>query len=297
MDWHSTYTAYWAERWDYAMAHTDNFCAEIRNKNDVDRHEEQNILSFHHGMGQSLERVDATLERISSRGYLQPGYTALDIGAGTGAFTIPLAHRLSWVTSLDISEKMQQFTRDRTADEGLKNINFVLENWRTLDLDGMNMREAFDLVICSINPRGVCNFDTLMKMNRASRGGCCLTVLAGRGRSNGHGAALQKLILGRELGSEGGNDVIFPFNLIYFLGGQPDLNYTKLAWEKRVPPDSAVEMICFNYWRFADITDRIRGQIRDYVFSHLDGEGLFVESFEQPLGIMVWDAWRINKEN
>ena len=297
MNWHSPYVSYWAERWDYAMAHTDNFCAEIRSKDAVDRHEEANVPSFQQGMGQSVERVDAALERIAQRGYLKPEYSALDIGAGTGAFTIPLAQRLRRVASLDISVNMQRFTRQRAEAEGLNNIDFILKNWRSLDLDEANMRGAYDLVLCSINPRGVCNLETLQKMNRASRGGCCLLNFAGRSESNGHGAALQRIILGRELGTEGGNDVIFPFNLIYFLGGEPDLNYTRIAWEKHTPPDRAVEAVCFNYWRFADITDDIRKRIRDYVFSHLDENGFFVERVEHLIGIMVWDAWRINEQN
>lgn len=297
MDWHSPYVTYWAERWEYAMAHTDNFCAEIRSKDAVDRHEEANVPAFQRGMGQSSERADAALARIALRGYLKEEHFALDIGAGTGVFTIPLAQKLRRVTSLDISENMQLFTRSRAQAEGLDNIDYVLQNWRTLDLDQMQMRQAYDLVLCSINPRGVCSLDTLQKMNQASRGGCCLLNFAGRSETNGHGAALQQIILGRTLGTEGGNDVIFPFNLIYFLGGEPDLNYTRIAWEKHTPPEKAVEAICFNYWRFADITDEIRKQIKEYVYAHLDEDGTFVEQVEHLIGIMVWDAWRINEQN
>ena len=293
--WHEEQLKLCGEQWDAAMAGTDNFAAEIRSKDAVDAHEEQNLAAFHASMGSSTERVEKTLQCIAARGYLEPEMTALDIGSGNGVFTLPFAERYRSVTSLDISQAMQGEIRRRAALQGIENIRYVQANWRTLDLDEYGLRESFDLVLCSINPRGVCGLETLRKMNDASRGGCCLLNFAGRSRSN-HGGELQRLILGRNLGTKGGNDVIFPFNAAYHMGGEPDMAYTTVSWERRLDPEEAVEGICFSYWRFADITPAIRETIRRYVYENLE-DGCYVEQTESLIGITVWDAWRIREKN
>lgn len=293
-EWNVKYLQYWSERWDIAMSRTENFSAEIRSKDAVDRHEERNVASFDTGMGQSTERVAKALACIRSRGYMQPGMTALDIGSGTGTFTIPFAGEYASVTSLDISAPMQDMVRQRAEQAQLHNIEYLLGNWHTLSLANAGMADRYDLVLSSINCRGIYNYETLNKMNRASRGGCCLMTWAGRS-SVSHAKELQHLILGRTLTTAGGNDITFPFNLIYHMGGEPDLSYATLGWEKRIEPEKAVEGICFNYWRFAEITDAVRTAVRDYVYSHLESDGCYVEKAEHLIGIMVWDAWRIKE--
>lgn len=282
-----------SQQWVNAMNTTDNFSAEIRSKDAVDKHADQGLSAFNDGMGSSTERVEKALECIANRGYLGADMDVLDIGSGNGVFTLPFAERYRRVTSLDISSPMQDEIRRRAALQGLTNIDYINANWRDLDLDALHMREQYDLVLCSINPRGVCNFETLHKMNQASRQGCCLMTFAGRGKSN-HGGDIQKLILGRTLGTTGGNNIIFPFNVAFHMGGEPDLAYTTVGWERRQKPENAVESICFSYWRFAEITEEIRSKVADYVYTHLE-DGEYVERVENLIGIMVWDAWRVKK--
>jgi SAM-dependent methyltransferase len=282
-----------SQQWVHAMNTTDNFSAEIRSKDAVDQHQDKDLSGFNEGMGKSTERVEKALACIANRGYLGSDMDALDIGSGNGVFTLPFAEHYRSVTSLDISVPMQDEIRRRAAQKDLKNIEYITANWRDLDLDAMNMREKYDMVLCSINPRGVCSYETLHKMNQASRQGCCLMTFAGRGQSN-HGAAIQRIVLGRNLGTTGGNNIIFPFNVAYHMGGEPDMAYTPLNWERRQKPESAIEGICFSYWRFAEITDEIRNKVAEYVYAHLE-DGEYVDRVENLIGIMVWDAWRVKK--
>lgn len=279
--------------WEAAMNTTDNFSAEIRPKDAVDRQQEHMVDSFQAGMGSSTQRVAQTLDYLKNRGYVGQDMTVLDIGSGTGTYTIPFSRLYRQVTSLDISPAMQEEIRRQAACQGIENIRYLNCNWRDVDPEEAGLAEQFDLVFCSLNPRGVCSLETLEKMNRASRGGCCLAAFAGRSQSN-HGGQVQKLVLGRSLGTTGGNNIIFPFNVAYHLGGEPDLNYATLAWERRQKPEEAIQGICQSYWRFVDITPEIRERVAEYVWSHLE-DGDYVERVEHRIGIMVWDAWRTKK--
>jgi ubiquinone/menaquinone biosynthesis C-methylase UbiE len=68
--------------------------------------------------------------------------TILDVGGGTGAFSIPLAKRGFKVTHLDISPRMIDIAR--TKAKGIRNISFVEGN--STDLSRFPSR-SFDLVL------------------------------------------------------------------------------------------------------------------------------------------------------
>lgn len=274
--------------WVDAMNSTENFSAEIRPKDDIDNRVDVN--AFNAGMGSSTERIEKALSCIKARGYLGKNMTALDIGSGNGIFTLPFAKQYKQVTALDVNLAMQNEIKRRALELGINNIDYLHVNWRDLDLDAADMLEKYDLVLCSINPRGVCNWETLNKMNQASKGGCCLMTFAGRGKSN-HGGDLQRIILGRNLSTTGGNNIIFPFNVVYHMGGEPDMAYTSVHWEHSMKPEEAIDGICFSYWRFAEITEEIRERVSDYVYSHLE-DGQYIDRVENLIGIMVWDAWK-----
>ncbi|MDO5422330.1 MAG: class I SAM-dependent methyltransferase [Eubacteriales bacterium] len=284
-----------SRQWDDAMAHTDNFCAEIRSKAAVDRHAEDSAASYDEGMGKDASRVVTAMEQIRRRGFIGKEMTALDIGSGTGIFTIPFAKEYGQVTSLDISPAMQEIIRKKAASEGLENIDYKSGNWHTLDLDDAGLAGQYDLVLSSLNTRGICSQKTLLKMNQASRQGCCIVSFTGGGQKN-HSKELNQLILGRQLTSAGGNDIIMPFNLIYHLGGQPDMAYSKIEWEKSYSADEAVESVCDQFWRFAEITPEIRAKVEAYVNTHLEKDGLYHERARIPVAVMVWDA-RLVREN
>jgi len=294
-DWNRELVEEWSLKWDAAMAATENFSSEIRSKEAVNRHAGDDTGNFDKRMGGSTARVKTTLDAIEKRGYLKPEMKALDIGAGTGVFTLPFAEKYSSVTSLDMSVGMQAAVKRKAEALGLTNIDYRIHNWHKLDLEAENMNDAYDLVLSSINCRGICSFDSLNKMNHASRGGCCLLTWAGRSRS-GNSGELQQLILGKKLLTKGGNDIIYPFNLIYNMGGEPTLEYTSISWECPMDEEEAFEYIVSSYWRFTEITEEKKELIRNYVKSHLR-EGKYIEKTEHLVGIMVWDAWRIKENN
>lgn len=78
-----------------------------------------------------------TLER-----YLDGVETILDIGAGTGAFSIPLARRGFKVTHFDISPEMIRLAKENA--KGITSIDFIEGDASSLPFED----DSFDLVIC-----------------------------------------------------------------------------------------------------------------------------------------------------
>lgn len=97
-----------------------------------------------------VEEVDYDDEMINRRlrfkaiqAHLSGVHRILDVGAATGAFSIPLARMGFDVVHLDLSDEMIKAAKEKTID--LPNIHFVKYDATCLDIFDNN---EFDLVLC-----------------------------------------------------------------------------------------------------------------------------------------------------
>jgi len=87
------------------------------------------------------------LNRIREHGVDFRGSTVLDVGCGSGMYTIRLAREARRVTALDISDTMLDILRQDAGAQGLDNIDYVRSEWMDFDSDA-----TFDIVFCSMTP-------------------------------------------------------------------------------------------------------------------------------------------------
>ncbi len=87
------------------------------------------------------EAVNRALRWREIERHLAGVHTVLDVGAGTGAFSIPLAQRGFAVTHVDFSPAMLDLAREKA--EGLQNMQFVEANAAALPFPD----HSFDLVL------------------------------------------------------------------------------------------------------------------------------------------------------
>jgi peptidoglycan/xylan/chitin deacetylase (PgdA/CDA1 family)/ubiquinone/menaquinone biosynthesis C-methylase UbiE len=76
---------------------------------------------------------------------IAPDHRVLEIGAGTGRFTIPLARRCGEITAVELSENMSAVMKERAAKENLTNIEYLIGDIESFDLSG-----RYD-VVCSFS--------------------------------------------------------------------------------------------------------------------------------------------------
>lgn len=101
-------------------------------------------------------RVDEILQVLEP--YLSPRKTLIDVGAGAGRHTVPLAQRLEWVTAVEPSEGMRSHIPSRD------NITIIASTWEDAEV------APADLVICSHVLYGVDDpVPFLTKLDRSAR--------------------------------------------------------------------------------------------------------------------------------
>jgi len=85
---------------------------------------------------------DPLFLKLQNRVTLQT--TVLDVGAGTGRFTLALAPLAKHVTSVEPNSTMLDYLRRDAAQQGLTNISYVLATWQDAPDD-----LSADIVLCS----------------------------------------------------------------------------------------------------------------------------------------------------
>jgi 2-polyprenyl-3-methyl-5-hydroxy-6-metoxy-1,4-benzoquinol methylase len=111
---------------------------------------------------------------LQMRGIVTPQTRVLDVGAGTGRFTLALAPQAEHITAIEPNSAMLDFLRQDAYERGLTNISFVQTTWQAAP---DNLRA--DFVICShvLYPiRDIVPF--LAKLQKAARQACYIYLRA-----------------------------------------------------------------------------------------------------------------------
>jgi SAM-dependent methyltransferase len=128
-----------------------------------------------------------TAAQVDSLG-LQPHQTVLDIGAGSGRLTVPMARKAASVTAIDVLPGLLDRLRQRAQREGIVNVRTANLDWRTIE--PARDIERHDVVVAS-------RFDgieDLMKLDAAANQRVCLLIFSGPSTGALHRALLQGIV-------------------------------------------------------------------------------------------------------
>lgn len=104
----------------------------------------------------------------------------LDIGCGSGVWSLALARDVHSVLGIDIADKIIDEANKKAISESLNNVEYKVGDWRDLDLNLDNLK--FDIVMAHMTP--AINSDSdLIRMDAICDGYCYLTSSIG-GESN-----------------------------------------------------------------------------------------------------------------
>lgn len=242
---------------------------------------------------QDERRVKKVLDILKNGNYIDEGSSALEIGSGTGIHTIPLSKYVKEVVTIDASTKMIEVLKEKANKAGAENIVSLNENWNELNLKEKGLHKKFDLVLSSFNP-SIKDFDSLNKMNEASKGVCCLASWAGSGE-NKVASELNSIIWGEKHNGQpqrSALDIIYSFSIIYSLGYFPKLDYVDSCYTIENSYDEAVDRLYKKYCPYDDRTIQTKDKISKYVKENMI-DGVFRESFKTKIGIITWKVKNI----
>jgi sirohydrochlorin cobaltochelatase len=129
----------WARLWEQGMQESSWIDDITQQANSVNKYWDDQSPRYNRGHDAYRSPVVDRLEK-----YIDSYTTLLDIGAGTGALTIPMAKKVKKVLSIEPSAGMLDYLRNAALKEDLSNIEFINETWEGAEVSGQ-----YDIVVCS----------------------------------------------------------------------------------------------------------------------------------------------------
>jgi FkbM family methyltransferase len=171
----------------------------------------EKLLRYKEHIRKKQERPDPLLDFIVEKA--ESTETAIDIGPGTGRWTIPLARKIRQVTAVEPSPEMAETLRENIRAAGLNNVEIVSSLWEKADLP------QHDFCVCAhamYNSPDLADF--IARMEKHSRRTCYLSIRIPP--IDGIMAELSRIVYGR---SHDSADAIIAFNALFSLGRLPNL--------------------------------------------------------------------------
>lgn len=134
----------WAEKWK-DQKQKDCWFNYKRTEDDLIKSPcSQSLIELMEAHYSYVDYPGPLLSHIQS--YANPNMSVLDIGAGDGAFTIPLARIVKKVTAVDPSLAQISWMLDKAEQANLININIINNRWEEIN---ENELDQHDIVIAS----------------------------------------------------------------------------------------------------------------------------------------------------
>lgn len=237
-------------------------------------------------MGGSTPRITAVMDLLSSKGFLTGGLTALDIGSGTGAYTLPLSDFCHHVTAMDISDSMNKILLSKLNAGNRNNVTVLQEDFLNYDFGS----QTFDIVLTCLAP-GLYNPDALLKMITLCRKIC---IYIGIDPEPVHNASprkpsLNELLLGHNLSHNGSNLITYPLNMLQSLGYEPELTNVICAWDHQETITDAVSRLTEHYMSMPNASKTWTPIIEAYINEHSEN-GFYHHKSSTRLGILSFNC-------
>lgn len=110
--------------------------------------------------------------------HLEPHFNVLDIGAGPGAMTLPMARRAARITAVEPAAGMADLLEERCRIEGIANVGCLRRRWEDVD-PGFDLQGPFDVVVAAFCLGMEDLRAALEKINQVCRGTIYLFWFAG----------------------------------------------------------------------------------------------------------------------
>lgn len=217
---------------------------------------------------------------------LHKNLRTLDIGCGSGIYSLALAPFVGEAVGADISPNMVQYAQRRSQELKLTNTRFICTDWADADIDALGFRGAFDIVFAHMTP-GVDDYKTFDKLNACSRG-ICMIQKPTRRSDRIQDACFRLIGIDRTLEQYHGS-ILQSFTYLWYKGYCPQFYYHQDLWQNSKTVEETVAWCTDRARLHRELTDSDEAAIREYVASQAI-DGLVEEVTNTTKVTVVWSV-------
>lgn len=270
---------FWDEQWSRAKRHSSVKINKGNSKKWIAFWD--SISDIYDDIERSSEEiVREAIKVIKDENLISKHSRVLEIGSGSGAFTIPLSREVKIVYALDPSEGMLSKLKDKIKNMGISNIKIINQRW-----EDTVFHEKFELVFAAFCP-AINNRESLVKMKNFSNQYALLITFSKLDALFTLRNELWKLLTKRDFISKGYH-IVFPFNILYSLGYRPELKKIKIYQTVQRTVDSLIKQY-LPYFEIFLSMDKIKRKIIKDFFEQRAVDGKLIFNLEREIYIMWW---------
>ncbi|MCW3984130.1 MAG: methyltransferase domain-containing protein [Candidatus Bathyarchaeota archaeon] len=232
--------------------------------------------NFNQNVSQMKELTKQQLDRIP----LLPQYTVLDVGAGTGRLTIPIAKRVQSVTALEPSPKMLDKLKANAKKQHIVNIKYVNNSLDDLDISALG---THDIVTASFSLFMLDMEGALQKMDALASVGVYLFVSA----SEWMDTEIHDIVFGEGKSSPVLPDSVYMCNILHDIG----INFNVDVWDFESKQSySDLESATARFMQLYHVPAEKQAELRSYLKKSLvqDEKGKFWLNRKRKAAMIWW---------
>jgi SAM-dependent methyltransferase len=227
-----------------------------------------------------IERTRKVISMVRAKGVEIEDKKILDIGCGTGVYTLHLAQEAESVTGLDFSETMAARLRDEIIRYNISNVDIIKASWQEVDITARGFKKSYDITWCAMS-MAVRDREDIKKMEDCSKKWC---VYIGWGSKRKNELMEEAFRMhGLTYGPPPGVSVVH--DILKGAGKAPVIEYFNDTWDWVGTVNEAMENVAGFIGMQGSTADRSRlmGLLNNYEQDGLIHYTTYVEE-----GVIVW---------
>lgn len=226
------------------------------------------------------------LKLVSENDMINSNSQVLDVGCGSGKYSIALSNLCENIIGIDLSPKMIENAKSNKEEYKINNIEFYCEDWADMDLDERGFENNFDLVFAHMTP-AVNSAETFEKLSKASKKYC---ILCKPTRRSDPVSEKVKELVGINNNKESRDmDIAYAFEILWLQGYEPKVEYEKQVWNMEKTLEEAFELYINRVKSYKDITLEEEEIIKKYLES-ISKDGVVSEEVNTTIATLYWQV-------
>ena len=222
------------------------------------------------------------LRRLRESGTVRSSDDVLDIGSGTGLFSLPMSKVVSTLTALERSEDMiEALSRKKN---GTDNISLIKGDWNNFVPSC-----KYDLVFSSFCP-AVYNLRSMLRMEACSKRDCCIVAM-----HDGTEPYFPHMALTRVTGDifdGSGLSLTYATRMLTAMGREWDMEVASIRSSMESPAEDVLNRY-MEYFSLLMSMDKTRSKVlREVIDEHTSADGMFEFTVQKKIAALHWHVPR-----
>lgn len=227
--------------------------------------------------------AESIVEFMLREGIIKYGDKIIDIGSGSGRYSIEFAKHRTAVTALDANEDCLELLKKHTSQAHVPGISCIPIHWEDFNTD--SRAKKYDVSFSSMCP-AICTLEELARMERITKRTACL-ISVSRGSYEKHRREIMRLLDVKPRGMT--TESIYYYNVLYLSGRSPSVKTWSVSGNYSISHETFMERYLI-YLKLFDVSEQAAAPVLEKYFAENSRAGFLTEECRMNMAMIWWNV-------